>query len=43
MNTKDFDKQSQQHLNMYHNVIFGAKICTVAVIVTLVIMAVTLL
>jgi hypothetical protein len=42
MNTKSFDKQSQQHLQIYHNVMFGAKICIVAIIVTLVVMAATL-
>ncbi len=42
MNTNGFDKQSQQHLQIYHNVLFAAKICIVAIVVTLVIMAATL-
>ena len=42
MNTNSFDKQSKQHLKIYENVMFAAKICIVAIIVTLVIMAATL-
>jgi len=42
MDTNSFDKQSKQHLKIYENVIFVAKICIVAIIVTLVIMAATL-
>jgi hypothetical protein len=42
MNTNSLDKQSKQHLKIYENVMFAAKICIVAIIVTLVIMAFTL-
>ncbi len=42
MDTSSFDKQAKQHLKVYENVIFAAKICIVAIIATLVIMAVTL-
>lgn len=42
MDTNSFDKQSKQHLKIYENVMFAAKICIVAIIVTLVIMAATL-
>jgi hypothetical protein len=42
MDTSSFDKQSKQHLKIYENVMFSAKICIVAIIVTLVIMAATL-
>jgi hypothetical protein len=42
MDTNSFDKQSKQHLKIYENVISAAKICIVAIIVTLVIMAATL-
>jgi hypothetical protein len=41
MDTNSFDKQSKQHLKIYENVMFAAKICIVAIIVTLVIMAAT--
>ena len=42
MDTSSFDKQAKQHLKIYENVMFAAKICIVAIIVTLVIMAATL-
>jgi hypothetical protein len=42
MDTNSFDKQSKQHLKIYENVMFAAKICIVAIIFTLVIMAATL-
>ena len=42
MDTSSFDKQAKQHLKIYENVMFAAKICTFAIIVTLVIMAATL-
>ena len=42
MDKNSFDKQSKQHLKIYANFIFTAKICIVAIIVTLVIMAATL-
>ena len=42
MDTNSFDKQSKQHLKIYENVMFAAKICIVAIIVTLVSMAATL-
>ena len=42
MDTNSFDKQSKQHLKIYENVMSAAKICIVAIIVTLVIMAATL-
>ena len=42
MDTSSFDKQAKQHLKVYENVMFAAKICIVAIIATLVIMAATL-
>ena len=42
MDTNSFDKQSKQHLKIYENFMFAAKICILAIIVTLVIMAATL-
>ena len=42
MDTNSFDKQAKQHLKVYENVMFAAKICIVAIIVTLVVMAATL-
>ena len=42
MDTNSFDKQAKQHLKVYENVIFAAKICIVAIIATLVVMAATL-
>ena len=42
MDTSSFDKQAKHHLKIYANVMFAAKICIVAIIVTLVIMAATL-
>ena len=43
MDTNSFDKQSKQHLKIYENVMSAAKICIVAIIFTLVIMAATLI
>ena len=42
MDTSSFDKQAKQHMKVYENVMFAAKICIVGIIVTLVIMAATL-
>ena len=42
MDMRSFDKQSKQHLKIYGNFLFAAKICIAAIIVTLVIMAATL-
>ena len=42
MDTNSFDKQAKQHLKVYENVMFAAKICIVAIIATLVVMAITL-
>lgn len=42
MDTNSLDKQSKQHLKVYENVIFAAKICIVAIIATLAVMAATL-
>ena len=42
MDTSSFDKQAKQHLKVYENVMFAAKICIVAIIATLVAMAATL-
>ena len=43
MDTSDFDKQAQQHLSIYHNVINVTKIVIVLIILTLIVMAATLL
>jgi hypothetical protein len=43
MNTDDFDKQAHAHLSFYHNFMNASKIVVVLVILTLVIMAATLL
>ena len=43
MDTSDFDKQAHSHLNIYHSFMNGAKIVGGLVILTLVIMAATLL
>ena len=43
MNTNDFDKQAQPHLNIYNSFMNGSKIVVVLVILTLVVMAATLL
>ena len=43
MDTSDFDKQAHQHLSIYHNVMNGTKIVIVLIILTLVVMAATLL
>ncbi|MDA9930274.1 hypothetical protein N9E91_03430 [Alphaproteobacteria bacterium] len=43
MDTSKFDKQANSHLNFYHNFMNGSKILIGLVIVTLVIMAATLL
>lgn len=42
MDINSFDKQAKQHLKVYENVLFAAKICIVAIIVTLLTMAATL-
>jgi hypothetical protein len=42
MDTNSLDKQGKQHLKIYENVMFASKICVVAIIATLVIMAATL-
>ena len=42
MDTSSFDKQAKQHLKIYENVMFAAKVCIVTIIVILVIMAATL-
>lgn len=42
MDTSSLDKQAKQHLKVYENVMFAAKVCIVAIIATLVIMAATL-
>ena len=42
MDTNSFDKQVKQHLKVYQNVMLAAKICIVAIIATLVVMAATL-
>ena len=42
VDTSSFDKQAKQHLKVYENVMFAAKICIVAIIATLVVMAATL-
>lgn len=43
MNTDDFDKQAHSNLSFYHNFMNASKIVVVLVILTLVIMAATLL
>ena len=43
MDTSDFDNQAHQHLSIYHNVMNGMKIIIVLIILTLVVMAATLL
>ena len=43
MDTSEFDQQAHTHLNTYHSFMNGAKIVGALVILTLVIMAVTLL
>tara|TARA_B100000989_G_scaffold250923_1_gene198840 strand:- start:248 stop:493 length:246 start_codon:yes stop_codon:yes gene_type:complete len=42
MDTSSLDKQAKQHLKVYENVMFAAKICIVAIIATLIVMAATL-
>ena len=42
MDTNSLDKQSKAHLQFYHNFMFAGKISIIAIIVTLVIMAATL-
>ena len=42
MDTSSFDKQAKQHLKVYENVMFAAKICIVVIFVTLAVMAATL-
>ncbi|MDA7599540.1 hypothetical protein N8835_05885 [Alphaproteobacteria bacterium] len=43
MDTSNFDKQAHQHLSIYHSVMNGAKIVGGLVILTLIVMAITLL
>ena len=43
MDTNDFDKQDQAHLHFYHGFMTASKIAIVLIILTLVIMAATLL
>ncbi|MGC6454078.1 MAG: aa3-type cytochrome c oxidase subunit IV [Candidatus Puniceispirillaceae bacterium] len=43
MDTSNFDKQAHAHLNTYSNFMTGAKIVGALVILTLVVMAATLL
>lgn len=43
MDTSEFDQQAHTHLNTYHSFMNGAKIVGALVILTLVIMAATLL
>jgi len=43
MNTDDFDKQAHAHLSFYHNFMNASKIIIVLIILTLGIMAATLL
>ena len=43
MDTSEFDQQARSHLNTYHSFMNGAKIVGALVILTLVIMAATLL
>lgn len=43
MDTSDFDKQAHAHLNFYHSFMNGTKIVIVLVVLTLIIMAATLL
>ena len=43
MDTSDFDKQAHQHLSIYHGVMTASKIVIGLVILTLVVMAATLL
>ena len=43
MDTKSLDKQGKTHLQTYQNFMFAAKISTIAIIATLVIMAATLI
>ena len=43
MDTNDFDKQDQAHLNFYRGFMNASKIAIVLIILTLVIMAATLL
>ena len=43
MDTKSLGKQGKAHLQIYQNFMFAAKISIIAIIVTLVIMAATLI
>jgi len=43
MDTSNFDKQAHAHLGTYHGFMTGAKIVVVLVVLTLIIMAATLL
>ena len=43
MDTSNFDQQAHSHLNTYHAFMNGARIVDALVVVTLIVMAVTLL
>ena len=43
MDTKSFDKQSKEHLQIFNNFMFATKISIGVIVATLVIMAATLL
>ena len=43
MDTSNFDSQDRQHLNIYANFLNFSKVATIAVIATLVLMAIFLL
>ena len=43
MDTSDFDKQAHQHLSIYHGVMTASKFVIGLIILTLVVMAATLL
>ena len=43
VDTKSLDKQGKAHLQFYHNFMLASKICIIAIVATLVIMAATLI
>ena len=43
MDTKTLDKQGREHLQFYKNVMFATKISIAVIVITLVIMAATLI
>ena len=43
MDTKSLDKQGKAHLHFYNNFMFASKVCIIAIVATLVIMAATLI